>query len=138
MGGDLFTAEALILGLDVNIDFPEIKRRVHLVSGSTEAAPSLPSRARETRQTGSSSAEWGTYFRRRNVVILPHNDPEGYKHVLAVACHLRPHIATLQVLVIPGLPVKGDIVDFQREGGTAEDFAQFLDACPRIVTAGQL
>ena len=67
----------------------------------------------------------------KNVAILPDNDDPGrqYAEDAALACHA----AGLQVKVVtlPGLPPKGDVVDFLEAGGTKADLRQAIQDAPR-------
>jgi len=51
-------------------------------------------------------------LRNKNVVLIPHNDPEGLKHMMAVATALRGIASSVKMLELPGLPEKGDVSDF--------------------------
>lgn len=60
-------------------------------------------------------------FSGREVVILPDNDPSGEEYAATVATALAPAATSVKVLRLPGLPEKGDLldwIDMQREGGT--------------------
>ena len=78
---------------------------------------------------------WGTPsfrdpFRGRNVVILPDNDDPGQKHATRVAHALHGHAKSVKVLNLPDLPAKGDVSDWIEDGGTREELAAFVAACP--------
>ena len=62
-------------------------------------------------------------FTGRTVVILPDNDAPGEKYAGRVAAALLPVAACVKVLRLPGLPPKGDILDFistERKGAADE------------------
>lgn len=64
--------------------------------------------------------EWNRYFKGREVFILPDNDPTGEEYAKSLAGHLLPVAASVKVLRLPGLPVKGDVIDWlKRERCTA-------------------
>jgi hypothetical protein len=84
--------------------------------------------------------EYNETFRGAQVVVLPDNDPQaatptgeprwhpdgrpvlpGQDHAADVARNLQGIAASVQILMLPGLPPKGDVVDFFGAGGTAED-----------------
>ena len=80
------------------------------------------------------------HLRGRRVVVLPDNDPQktkpdgtpefhadgrpvlpGQDHAADVAASLRGTAASVHVLMLPGLPLKGDVSDWIAEGGTADE-----------------
>jgi putative DNA primase/helicase len=71
-------------------------------------------------------AEHSAFLRSANVVILPDNDPAGWKHLDAVAASLKEVGAEVRVLNLPGLGPKGDVVDWAARGGTAEQLHELL------------
>lgn len=65
--------------------------------------------------------EIGEFFRgARKVVILPDNDEPGRKHATTVSGDLSKLGVDVQVVELPDLPPKGDIVDWVARGGTRE------------------
>lgn len=77
-------------------------------------------------------------LRGREVVILPDNDPvdaksgacPGRDHAESVGYSLIGKAKSIKVVTIPGLPSKGDIVDFQDAGGTLEQLWELLETTP--------
>lgn len=65
----------------------------------------------------------------RHVVILPDNDDEGRKHGEQIAQNLRAEALTIKILSLPGLPPKGDVVEWFQQGGTAEELRRMAAAC---------
>jgi putative DNA primase/helicase len=61
------------------------------------------------------------------VVILPDNDAKGRKHAEAVAVSLQNIAASTRILDLPGLPPKGDIIDWSRNGGTVEKLHDLIE-----------
>jgi DNA primase len=57
-------------------------------------------------------AEHTEFLRGADVVILPDNDAAGRKHLAIVAASLQNIAASVRVLDLPGLPPKGDIIDW--------------------------
>lgn len=55
---------------------------------------------------------FGGFFTGRTVVILPDNDEPGERYAGTVAAALLPVAAAVKVLRLPGLPPKGDLIDF--------------------------
>jgi putative DNA primase/helicase len=72
-------------------------------------------------------AEHSAFLRGANVVILPDNDPPGRKHLDAVAASVKEVGAAVRVLTLPGLPPKGDVVDWAASGGTAEQLHDLIE-----------
>ena len=64
--------------------------------------------------------EHSQYLRGADVIIVPDNDRAGREHLDAVATSLRDIADSIRVLELPGVPVKGDIVDWVTAGGTVE------------------
>jgi hypothetical protein len=70
------------------------------------------------------------------VVILPDNDDVGHAHMTVVAASLRgvtkPRGVTksIRVLELPGLPPKGDIIDWANSGGTVEQLHALIEHAP--------
>lgn len=62
--------------------------------------------------------EFGEALRVRLVVILPDNDTPGREHAARIAESLRGIAATVHVVELPGLPPKGDVLDWLDIGGT--------------------
>lgn len=63
-------------------------------------------------------------LRGRKVVILPDNDDPGREHAREVAKALEGMAASVKVLELPGLPAKGDVIDWLAAGGTLEQLLQ--------------
>ncbi|MGB2938509.1 MAG: phage/plasmid primase, P4 family [Phycisphaerae bacterium] len=71
---------------------------------------------------GAGKTDW-TPLAGRDIVILPDNDPAGRKYAEAVAAivtALEPP-ATVKIVTLPGLPPKGDIVDWVHADGPMGD-----------------
>jgi hypothetical protein len=62
------------------------------------------------------------------VVILPDNDAPGAKSAATIADFLASVGVTVSLLDLPGLGPKGDIVDWERDGGTRQQFLDLVDA----------
>lgn len=62
--------------------------------------------------------EYCEAFRDCPVVILPDNDEPGRKFADKVKAEIEPYGAVVYVIELPGLPPKGDIIDWQ---GNADD-----------------
>jgi hypothetical protein len=78
-------------------------------------------------------AEHTAFLAGADVVLLPDNDPAGREHVNQIAEVLTPIATRVRVLELPNLPDKGDVVNWQAAGGTAQEFARLLAAAPNYV-----
>lgn len=94
--------------------------------------------------------ECARFFLRRHVVVLPDHDPQsvdertgelkfhpdgrpvlvGQDHAEAVARSLHGVAASVRVLHLPGLPLKGDVSDWIEAGGTREQLEQLARDTP--------
>lgn len=66
-------------------------------------------------QSGKGAAwrkEFNPYFKGREVYILPDNDKTGEEYAATLAGHLAGIAAAVKILRLPGLPEKGDIIDW--------------------------
>jgi len=70
------------------------------------------------------------YFRNRLVVILPDNDEAGQDHALLVAFKLRNVATSIRIVNLPDLPIKGDVSDWLKAGGTKETLVNICKAAP--------
>jgi len=66
----------------------------------------------------------------RDVVILPDNDEPGRKHGEVVARSLVGIAASVKVVELPGLPPKGDAVDWLHDDGRVEELIGLVEAAP--------
>jgi RecA-family ATPase len=70
------------------------------------------------------------WFEGRHVVILPDNDEPGRAHASDVATKLHGAAASIRVLALPGLPLKGDVSDWLDQGHTAAELHELAAAAP--------
>jgi hypothetical protein len=66
-------------------------------------------------------------LRGADIVVLPDNDPDGLVYLDAVAVSLTEVGASVRVLALPGLAPKGDIIDWERAGGTVEQLHALIE-----------
>lgn len=73
-------------------------------------------------------------LRGKDVVLLPDNDEPGREHALKVASALHGVAKSIKLILLPGLPEKGDVSDFiaQHEDPemAAERLATIIDGSP--------
>jgi RecA-family ATPase len=88
------------------------------------------------------AGKWPASFARhlagRHVVILPDNDAPGRAHADDVAAKIQGAAASVVRVDLPGLPDKGDIVDWLAAGGTAEALADLVAAAKASASAPPL
>lgn len=72
--------------------------------------------------------EYTPHFQGRQVVILPDNDTPGRDHARKVARALLPVAASVKIVDLPGLPPKGDIVDWKKAGRGREELLHLVEA----------
>lgn len=94
-------------------------------------------------------AAYNAHFAGADVVILPDNDPQqtgpdgsprwhpdkrpvlpGQDHAADVARQLAPIAASVKLLMLPGLPAKGDAFDWVEAGHGAAELARLVEAAP--------
>ncbi len=80
----------------------------------------------------------------RHVVLIPDNDPDakpgepeakafiGQKHMAYIAAQLKGIAASIRILNLPNLPVKGDVTDWINAGGTPQQLKQLILDCPLL------
>ena len=74
--------------------------------------------------------EHAAFLRGTKVVILPDNDDAGRAHMNVVAASLQGIAASIRALELPGLPPKGDIVEWAATGGTREALDELVAQAP--------
>jgi hypothetical protein len=79
---------------------------------------------------GKWKVELGKYFAGADAILVPDNDDAGYKHIQDAGTKLNGIAKRLRVLVLPGLPTKGDVCDWLAAGGTREAFDRLADEAP--------
>ncbi|MBI5092935.1 MAG: hypothetical protein HZB26_10900 [Candidatus Hydrogenedentes bacterium] len=77
--------------------------------------------------------EHAEYLTGANVVIFPDNDRPGREHAEAVAKSLSGKASSIHVVALPGLPEKGDIIDWQAAGHTREELQALVAAAPEWI-----
>ena len=79
---------------------------------------------------GKWSAAHSEFLRGAPVVLQPDNDNPGFHYINVIGAALEGIAASTRVLLLPGLPAKGDIVDWKASGGTAEQLRALLAEAP--------
>jgi Protein of unknown function (DUF3631) len=85
--------------------------------------------------SGKWKSEHSEFLRGADVIVSPDNDPAGYKHLQEVGASLSGIARSIRVLMLPDLPMKGDVVDWVKAGGTREQLDSLIEAAPPWVSA---
>lgn len=75
-------------------------------------------------------ADFAPHFKDRLIIVIPDNDEPGRRHAESIVASLGPVAKTIQIVILPGLPEKGDIADWLAMGHTRADLAELVDADP--------
>ncbi len=79
---------------------------------------------------GKWSDDFCAFFRGVSVVILPDNDLPGQEHAHKVAASLYSVADAVVVVDLPGLPEKGDVSDWLKDGGSCDQLVQLAMRAP--------
>lgn len=74
--------------------------------------------------------EYSEFLKGARVVILPDNDEPGRNHANQIAASLRGVAKLVKVVDIPGLPEKGDVVDWLDTGGNKKKLLRLVKKTP--------
>lgn len=80
-------------------------------------------------------SEYATSLTGRRVALLPDNDAPGRKRVKVAAASLAGVAAEVVVVELPGLPTKGDILDFFQAGHTVDELKALVKAAAPPLSA---
>ncbi len=75
-------------------------------------------------------SEHAAFLKDADVVLVPDNDPIGWQHIHIVGDSLVGIAKRIRVLMLPGLPPKGDVVDWVATGGTREQLDALVERAP--------
>ena len=77
--------------------------------------------------------EYSEYLKSKQVLILPDNDEPGRKHAQQVASSLQGKAKSIKILELPGLPEKGDIIDWLKvPGNDVVKLRDLMDAAAEL------
>jgi KaiC/GvpD/RAD55 family RecA-like ATPase len=77
---------------------------------------------------GNFRPEIALYFTGKHVAVFPDNDEPGRKHAELVAKILHGVAASVKIVEIPGLALKGDVSDYLQSGGSADGLYDLYEA----------
>jgi putative DNA primase/helicase len=117
--------ELLAANLDETVYVPEGEKDVDLLAKQDLVATTNPQGAGKWRD------EYTAALKGRHVAILQDNDEEGRKHAEKVARALYGGVASVKVVVLPGLPEKGDVSDWLNAGNSVDDLLRIVDETPQ-------
>jgi hypothetical protein len=82
--------------------------------------------------------EYTAALKGRRVFVLPDNDDPGRKHAQLVVESLAQVAASVRVIELPGLPIKGDVSDWLAAGGTRAELEKLAKAGPAKIGADEI
>ena len=81
---------------------------------------------------------YGAALEGRPGVVLPDNDSPGKRHAEDIIGDLIGTVSELRCIVLPGLPLKGDVLDWLAGGGSREELLRLVDAAPVLRQPSEL
>ena len=120
----LYRLPQLIAEKDTTVFIPEGEKHVDALRALGLTATCNPMGAGKWRN------EYAEFLRGRDVVILPDNDKPGQDHAATIAASLVGAASRVRMLKLPGLPAKGDIIDWLHAGGTKEQLLALAEQTP--------
>jgi hypothetical protein len=73
--------------------------------------------------------EYLPYFIGKDIVLLPDNDQPGRSFTDRIAAALAGHAKSIKIIELPGLPEKGDILDWVKDlANTKEKFLEIVES----------
>jgi hypothetical protein len=73
------------------------------------------------------------YFIGRDVIVLPDNDVAGRAHAKKVVENIISGAKSVRLIELAGLPEKGDVTDWIKDGNTADGLKEIILAWPAIL-----
>lgn len=110
-------------------------KRIYIPEGELKAE-CIISRggAATTSPFGAGRNKWHSEYSKAlagaEIVVLPDNDKPGRDFAQDKATSLYGIAKSIKILELPGLPEKGDIIDWFKAGGTFEQLEQLPSECP--------
>jgi hypothetical protein len=68
------------------------------------------------------------FLKDAKVILVPDNDGKGWEHINGVGASLAGIAKSVRVLVLPNLRPKGDVIDWEKAGGTREKLDELTAA----------
>lgn len=111
------------------------KRAVVIVEGERKVLALEKLGIVATCNPGGTGAGWKADYSRllagRRLVVLPDNDPVGLEHGETVVGSLVRHgAAAVRIVELPGLPPKGDVVDFLKQCDLTAELGRIIRGIP--------
>jgi hypothetical protein len=121
------------LAQDDTVFFVEGEGKAALLAGWGLTATSLD--IGSTIPSGEALEKWrGTYLKyfrgKASLIILSDNDDPGRRYAEFIASELKPLVGSVKVVALPGLPLKGDVIDWAKAGGTKEKLLELVAQAP--------
>lgn len=111
----------------------ELREPVFVVEGEKDADRLVESGLVATTSPGGAGKwkhEYAQPFQGAHVRILADNDEPGKDHAFAVAESLQSIASSVKVVLLPGLPPKGDVSDWLDLGNNCEDLIEEVKHTP--------
>jgi len=106
---------------------------VHIAEGEAKADALLDQGLAATSALGGAKRKWDPGYSdllaNRDLVILPDNDKPGRDHALDIAACSIGKARSVKVLDLPGLPERGDVLNWLQVG-TLEELLELASATP--------
>ena len=77
------------------------------------------------------TADLNAHFTGRHVYIIPDNDAQGRTHAQHVAGRLDPVAASVRIVELPDLPLKGDVSDWLKRDSAGARLAKLAKESPQ-------
>jgi len=101
--------------------------KVNLLTSWGIAATCIPGGA---GNVGKWSSEHSEFLRDAHVVLLPDNDDKGWFYSNTIGTGLQGVAGSVKLLLLPGLEPAGDVINWHKQGGTAEQLRALLAEAP--------
>jgi hypothetical protein len=115
--------------------------RMFIVEGEKDADRLVQLGEAATTNSGGAGKwreEFSRYFEGLNVSVIADNDVPGLNHAQGVAAALSNVAASVNILNLPGIDVKGgDVSDWLDSGHTVEELLKLADAVPPYIKVVQ-
>lgn len=74
--------------------------------------------------------EHSAFLKDADVILVPDHDDAGWQHIHMIGASLVGIANRIRVLILPGLPPKGDVIDWAKSGGTREQLDALIANAP--------
>lgn len=118
-----------------NLDSLAGAEEIHLCNGE-KAANAARKLALVTTCLPDGEGHWDRrftqHFKNKRIIVYLDNDEKGQAHGSIVSRALFGHAAEIRLVRFPNVPPKGDLYDWIKAGGTADDLRQIIEVTPVV------